>query len=341
MLSNRERLILKAVVENYSKEKKPISSELLSKTPYLKYSSATIRYDMLQLEKKGYLEKTHKSSGRIPSLEGYIFYLNNLITRKIENIEIVSLFEQIIQKKHLNKEKIVKEILKLLCDLTNHAIINIKPDVLKTSKIQKIDLIYVNINQAIIFIATNKGNLQHQNIFLDEEKNFQIEDLKKVINIFDKFLIGKYLNEALNIIQSEIFKQTIQQHIKYQKKLIDFFLKAFSNFCNNSASVYGVNNFLTSYEEKDINIKDIYEIFDKKKLSNLFYDSKDFICTLANQISLIPYNKKFIFISIPYSINEDEKGFIAVLGSNITKYQEIIPILEYLSSHISNLYEKK
>lgn len=73
----------------------------------------------------------------------------------------------------------------------------------------------------------------------------------------------------------------------------------------------------------------------------MFYGSKEFVCKLANQISLIPYNKKFIFISVPYNINEDEKGFIALLGSHITKYQEIIPILEYLSAHISNLYEKK
>lgn len=152
-----------------------------------------------------------------------MFYLNNLMTRTNENIEVLSLFEQIIQKKSLNKEKIVKEVLKLLCDLTNHAIINIKPDILKTSKIQKIDLICVNDNQAIIFIATNKGNLQHQNIFLDEEQNLKIEDLKKVINIFDKLLIDKYLNEALTIIQSEIFQKTIQKHIKYQKQLIKFF----------------------------------------------------------------------------------------------------------------------
>lgn len=340
MLSNRERLILKAVVENYSKEKKPIGSELLSKIPYLNFSSATIRHDMMQLDKKGYLKKTHKSSGRIPSLKGYIFYLNNLITRKQENMEILSLLDKIIQKKDLNKEKIIQEVLKLLCNLTNHAIINVKPDILKTSKIKKIDLVLVNEEQAIIFIITNKGNLQHKNIFSDEYQNFKIDEFKKIINILNNLLVDKYLNEAFQIIQSDLFKIKIKRYIQYQEQLIQFFLDAFRNFLNNSTSFYGVSKFLTSYEEQDETIKDIYEIFNKNgNLSNFFCESKEVICKLANQISLIPY-KKFIFISIPYYINENEKGFIAIVSSHIIKYQEIIPILEYLSAHISHLYEK-
>ncbi|MFW8664847.1 DeoR family transcriptional regulator, partial [Candidatus Phytoplasma citri] len=68
MISNRERLILKAIIEHHSVHQQPISSKFLSCLSYLKYSSATIRYDMAQLEKKGYLCKTHISSGRIPSL---------------------------------------------------------------------------------------------------------------------------------------------------------------------------------------------------------------------------------------------------------------------------------
>ncbi|WAN63064.1 heat-inducible transcriptional repressor HrcA [Candidatus Phytoplasma rubi] len=341
MLSNRKRLILKAVIENYSKEVKPIGSDFLSKIPYLKFSSATIRYDMLQLEEKGYLIKNHKSSGRIPSLKGYVFYLNNLMTRKPETKEILTLFEKIIQKKNLNKEKIVQEVLKLLCNLTNHAIIDIKPDILKTSKIKKIDLIFVNPRQAVIFVLTNKGHLQHQNIFLDEDKEFKVEDLKIIVNIFNNLLINKYLNEALQIIQSDLCQEQIKKHIKYQEELIQFFLEAFYKFYNNNTSFYGISNFLTSQTEQEIiNIKDIYEILNTKKLINFFYDSKEVICKLANQIRLIPY-KKFIFVSIPYNISENEKGFIAVLGFNVIKYSEIIPILEYLSAHISHLYEKK
>ncbi|MEZ0180569.1 heat-inducible transcriptional repressor HrcA ['Camptotheca acuminata' phytoplasma] len=340
MLSNRKRLILKAIVENYSKEEKPVGSKLLSQVPYLKFSSATIRYDMYQLEKRGYLEKTHTSSGRIPSLKGYVFYLNNLITRKQEIIEIFFLFEKIVHRKNLDKERIIQEILKLVSQLTNHVIINIKPDILKASQVKKIDLIFVNSQQAVILILTNKGNLQYQNIFFDKEQKLIEKDLREIIEVFNYLLVGKYLDQVLEIIQSRVFKEKIIKNIEYKEELIQFFLDSFYNLLVNNASVYGVSNFLEFYKDKiTASVKDVYDILDKGKLINFFFDSKKATLKLANQISLIPY-KKFIFLSIPYNINENEKGFIAVLGFDIVKYQEIIPILEYLSAHISHLYEK-
>ncbi|QTX02589.1 heat-inducible transcription repressor [Candidatus Phytoplasma luffae] len=341
MLSNRNRLILKAVVENYLKYEKPIGSELLSKIPYLNFSSATLRYDMNQLEKKGYLEKTHTSSGRIPSLKGYIFYFNNLITRKQETIEIFSLFEQISHKNNLNKEKIIKEILKLVSELTNNVIINIRPNILQTSKIKKIDLIFINSRQIVILTVTDKGNLQYKNIFFEEGKELVLENLEKVVVIFNDFLVDKYLYEVLDIIQSDIFITKISKYIEYKEKFIKFFLDSFYKFLLSNVSIYGLSNFLDSYEHKtDIVIKDFYEALDKKKLINFFCNPPEVICKLANQISLMPY-QKFILLSIPYNINENEKGFLAVLNFNIMKYQELIPILEYLSAHISHLYEKK
>ena len=69
MLTDRQNKILKLIVEKYIKEAKPVGSKVLSKT--LKCSSATIRNEMAFLEEAGLLEKTHTSSGRVPSEGGY------------------------------------------------------------------------------------------------------------------------------------------------------------------------------------------------------------------------------------------------------------------------------
>ncbi|MFR0368053.1 heat-inducible transcriptional repressor HrcA [Candidatus Phytoplasma palmae] len=341
MLSNRKRLILKAVVENYSKEAKPISSELLSKISYLNFSSATIRYDMMQLEKKGYLEKNHKSSGRIPSLKGYVFYLNNLMTREQKKtLQIISLFEDILEKNSFNKERIIKDVLKLLCNLTNYVTMSIKPNFFKTSKIIKISLILVNPEQAVIFLITDKGNVQNQNIFLKQYKDFTFQDLYKIVLIFNNFLVNKYLFQALEIVNSNYFKEKIMFFYKKpnQEKLIQSLIDTFYNFFTNDFQIYGLHNFFNYSKNEDIKtIKDIIQMLDNKEFNKVFFDSKGVLCRLANQISLIPY-RKFIIVSIPYDINENEKGIIAILGPIIMEYQEIIPILEYLSAHLSNLY---
>ena len=73
MLTPRRIEIFKAVVDEFIKTAEPVGSKTLQKKYNLQYSSATIRNDLLALEEMGYLEKTHTSSGRIPSTAGYRF----------------------------------------------------------------------------------------------------------------------------------------------------------------------------------------------------------------------------------------------------------------------------
>ena len=76
-LDKRKRKILQAIIEEYIDTAEPVSSGNLVKA--LEVSSATIRNEMAELEKIGYLEKPHTSAGRIPSQKGYRYYVDELI----------------------------------------------------------------------------------------------------------------------------------------------------------------------------------------------------------------------------------------------------------------------
>ena len=80
-LSNRQKLVLKSIIEEYVDSGEPVGSKVLTAKPYLDFSSATIRNDMAYLEELGLLEKTHTSSGRVPSELGYRYYVEHLVTR--------------------------------------------------------------------------------------------------------------------------------------------------------------------------------------------------------------------------------------------------------------------
>ena len=71
-------MILKYIVELFVKTAQPVGSQYLIEQYNLNYSSATIRNDMMELENMGFLEKTHTSSGRVPSAKGYRYYIDNL-----------------------------------------------------------------------------------------------------------------------------------------------------------------------------------------------------------------------------------------------------------------------
>lgn len=88
-------------------------------------------------------------------------------------------------------------------------------------------------------------------------------------------------------------------------------------------------------------LKELVKIFDTKELCKIFFNSsysKNNVCKLVNQITLVTYSN-FIIISVPYQISDNERGFIGVLGPLVMKYDKIIPILEYLSAHLTQLFE--
>ena len=76
MLTDRQQRILQAIVEQYAEVASPVGSSLMAKV--FNVSSATIRSEMAELERRGYIDQPHTSAGRIPTDKGYRFYVNNI-----------------------------------------------------------------------------------------------------------------------------------------------------------------------------------------------------------------------------------------------------------------------
>ena len=118
VLSNRQEQLLKMIVENYVKQATPVSSKQLCKR--LKCSSATIRSEMADLEEAGLLEKTHTSSGRIPSQKGYRYYVDNLLKPKKMNGEDMLNLQIILHNQSLELSDCLSKSLQLVSDMTSY-----------------------------------------------------------------------------------------------------------------------------------------------------------------------------------------------------------------------------
>lgn len=75
-MTDRQAKILQAIVEQYAEVASPVGSSLLAKV--FDVSSATVRSEMAELERNGYIKQPHTSAGRIPTDKGYRYYVNNL-----------------------------------------------------------------------------------------------------------------------------------------------------------------------------------------------------------------------------------------------------------------------
>ena len=118
MLTERQEKTLKLIVEKYIKEPIPVGSKAISKI--LKCSSATVRNDMGELENNGLLEKTHTSSGRIPSEAGYRYYVDNLMELKKMNGEDLLKLQIVFKNQQLALSDVITKSLQVISDMTNY-----------------------------------------------------------------------------------------------------------------------------------------------------------------------------------------------------------------------------
>ncbi len=75
-MTERQQAILLSIVEQYAEVASPVGSSLLAKL--FDVSSATVRAEMAELERLGYIHQPHTSAGRVPTDKGYRFYVNRL-----------------------------------------------------------------------------------------------------------------------------------------------------------------------------------------------------------------------------------------------------------------------
>ena len=118
MLSDRQSKILKLIIERYIKDPTPVGSKTISKT--INCSSATIRNEMGVLEDLGLLEKTHTSSGRVPSEAGYRYYVDNLMELKKMNAEDMLKLQIVFKNQQLALSDVITRSLEVISDMTNY-----------------------------------------------------------------------------------------------------------------------------------------------------------------------------------------------------------------------------
>ena len=118
MLTPRRIEIFKAIVDEFVQTAEPVGSKTLMEKYQLPYSSATIRNDMMVLEEMGLLEKTHTSSGRVPSTKGYKFYCEHLMEHRVDNQLEVAVRQQLASKP-LNLDDAIRESCNILSQMTN------------------------------------------------------------------------------------------------------------------------------------------------------------------------------------------------------------------------------
>ena len=328
MLTEREKILIKNLVDEYISTGEAISSEKILIKSNLECSAATIRKDLNNLESKGLIEATHTSSGRIPTVKGYRHYIDNNLRRKPLSIEEQAAIKNLINS-DASKNNIISSTSEFISEISDFATVIGSLD--NDKKIfLKLDIHKLSSTRALAVVIMD--NNQIDNKIID------------IANINSKKLDScvKYLNENFAGIELKNIPQILTKSLETIRGEIDTALKVLNNF------IYpDVDDFYITGQRKLVDSQDFYDIEKVKNLVELFEKKQTLKEILTNCISneniqIYIGNESgselladCSLISAPYKKDNKTVGVLGVIGPKRMNYQRIVEIVDFTAKIFS------
>lgn len=328
-MTDRQNELLKEIVESYINSVKPVSSKGLCKK--FKLSSATIRNEMVELEKLGYIEKNHVSSGRIPSESGYKYYVDHLMKPKELNGEEMLKLQTIFHNQQLQVSDAIVKCMEIISDITNYTSVVLGKSS-SDNTLQQVNIIPLENNQIIALVCTNKGVVENKKFKLPE--NIFVGEIVKTCEIINKMLIGTPIDEVSQRLEFDI-KPIISKTIKQYEAVYSIFHDAFDDFTKNNSNVFfsGKTNILKQPEYDNIDdVKRLISKFEDESLVRKIEEVSDGVNVYIGDES--DFDSDVTVIKSKYNVNGEE-GTIAIVGPKRMEYDKVVGLLEYINKNLN------
>ena len=327
MSLTRKQQILKLIVDDFIQTATPVASKYIIEKYNLPYSSATVRNEMFELEKEGYIEKNHVSSGRVPSSKGSKYYNKHLRNNKVDSKFKMQVSEIFDNSKSI--EEVLRESCAILSHMTNLTSIVLGPDG-DNERLINIQLIPLNETTCTVIFVTDKGYVQNQKFILSKKN--KMEEVIKCLKLLDERLKGTKIKDLSSKL--ETMKPILESYLIDYSNLYNALMKVFVEFASQRSEIIGKENLLSQPEFSDnaSEVRKLYGMFDNPvKLEeiinsaddNLFISDED---GLDSDVSII---SKAVGVD-----GEETLGKIAVIGPKRMDYSKVMNYLDYIVSEI-------
>ena len=331
-MDDRKKRILQAIVEEYINTAEPVSSGSIVKKYGLDFSSATIRNEMAELEKVGFIEKTHTSSGRVPSAKGYRLYVDELLNDN--NISLAEI--RYIQSKLMNKLNEMEDLTKIatstISEVTHYTRLAIGPTA-KMQNIEEIKFVLLGTRMLMAVILTDAGIIKETIIKFNQDIND--EQVETLNFIFNNKLKGKPLDLIDRPLEEYIFS-----HMNYSLEVIKPIMEQLNKVLNEEEKIYleGANKAFDLPEFKSLEVaKNFINVIDKREIVT------DLLNTgFANDINVYIGNeneneqlKDFSIVTFKHKYKNKDLGTIGIIGPTRMDYSKVISVMKYISKKLN------
>lgn len=334
MLDERKKRVLKAIVEEYINTAEPVSSNAIVNNYDLDYSSATIRNDMSELEKEGYLDKPHLSSGRVPSAKGYRFYVDEFLNDENISLEEIKYISNKLETKVNEIEELTKITTSTISEVTHYTTVSIGPKA-AMQNIDEIKFLLLGNRMLMAVIVTDTGLVKETIIKFDEDINEkQVETINYIFNnklkgmpleIIDKPLEEYLINEMSYSIK--VIKPIVEQLKKVIQESNDIFLEGRNK-------IYDLPEFNSLEIAKNFsNILDTKDLISDMLNSGFAEDINIYIGEENEQEQL----KDFSVITFKHKVGNVDMGTIGIIGPKRMDYSKVISVMKYINRKLKEM----
>ena len=332
MLDERKKRVLQAIVEEYIKTAEPVSSNAIMNLEGLECSSATIRNEMAELEKMGYIEKTHISSGRVPSEKGYRFYVDELLEDDKITVDEIEYISDKLETKVNELEDLTQIASSTISEITHYTTVSIGPNT-DVQLIENIKFVLLSPRMMMAVILTDNGLVKETIIKFDEDitenqvntlnymfnNKLKGEPITKIDKPLEKYLVDE-MKYSVNLIKPIIvqMKKVVEEekvHLEGAKQLFELpefnSLEVAKNFVNILDEKELMADMLNNGYAKDINIY-IGEENEKEEL------------------------KDFSVVTFKHRIGNKDLGTIGIIGPKRMDYSKVISVMKYISKKLND-----
>ncbi len=340
LLNERSQRLLKLLVECYIRDGEPVGSRTLAKKGSLTMSPATIRNIMADLEAAGFINSPHTSAGRIPTVRGYRFFVNELL-----NAQLSSDFDSMELAKQLPLGSDTKELVtaasSLLSTMTKLTGLVMLPrhdsDIL-----QYIEFLPLSDNRVLVILVLNKSEVQNRIIYTD--RCYNASELKQIGNFLTAQFSGK---ELWQIRQELLTALTEEQHNISQltQSIVDVAGKVLDE-------QEAKSDYIVSGETNLFNFTDYSGVHKLRDLFMAFAEKRD-ILYLLNQCLHADGVKIYIgeesgyrplddcsIITTPYHRHGKVAGVLGIIGPTRMPYDQAIAAVDITAKLLSAALEE-
>ncbi len=335
-LSERKKLILKAIVDAHIEGGEPVGSKFILQNQHLNCSSATIRNEMAELEELGYLEQPHASAGRVPSELGYRFYVDSLIERYAMTTNEIEQINKLLKAKMGELDQILLAASHLASNLTNYTGFAVKPRARSVS-ISKFETIYLEPDHFILVAVTSTGAVKSKHIRPAAAVSHMI--LARLATALNEHMTGLTADE----ITLPIIMQT-EAHMGADSAVVESVIKTIygllSELDEGEMRVSGIDRLLQYPEYSDVGqLQQLLGTLEKKEdiLDLVSRTDSDDISVLIGSESEVKVMNNSALVFKPIVQNGKTVGAIGVLGPRRMDYAKVLATLEGLSGNIADI----